>query len=159
MKILNDSIIPLIGLDSFKFGDSLESVRIKLKYEKIAFNQCMGAKGEKKESTIKINNCITLYFIDDILFEIVLYNGFYGKLPNGIHVGMNMAEAKTIDDSLKYDDDAEGFISSEGYMIVDDIETDTVSEIEIFINEVLNDEEFYKYEWIEKLKNINVKNT
>lgn len=150
MKYLNDSIIPFVGLDSFRFGDSLEKVRIKLKEDKIPFNQGMGLKNEQEEVSIKIYDCINLFFINGILFEIALEEGFQGKLINGIFIGMSMDDANSTDSMLKYNDDDEGFISPDGYMIVDDIDTNKVCEIEIFIKEVLNDEEFYSYEWLKK---------
>ncbi len=150
MKYLNDSIIPFVGLDSFRFGDSLEKVRIKLKEDKIPFNQGMGLKDDQEEVSIKIYDCINLFFINGILFEIALEEGFQGKLINGIFIGMSMDDANSTDCLLKYNDDDEGFISPDGYMIVDDIDTNKVCEIEIFIKEVLNDEEFYSYEWLKK---------
>ena len=150
MKYINDSIIPFIGLDSFRFGDTLEKVRIRLKEDKVPFNQCMGLKDEQEEVSIKIYDCINMFFINGILFEIALEEGFQGKLINGIFVGMNMDDANSTDTLLKYDDVEEGFISPDGYMIVDDIDTNKVCEIEIFIEEVLNDEEFYSYEWLKK---------
>ncbi len=154
MKYLDERIIPYEGLDTFKFGMSLESVRSELKDNHIAFNQCTNTKDDSHPEIervyIKIGDSISLYFANSILYEIILENDFRGVLPNGCCIGFDMDELETIDRMLKYDDDEEAFISSAGYLIIDDIETKKVSLIEIYIPEVENEEEYFTYEWLKK---------
>ncbi|MCR5544875.1 MAG: hypothetical protein K6F30_00160 [Lachnospiraceae bacterium] len=156
MISMNENIIPYQGLDSFKFGDKLESVRHILKKENISFNQCMGEKQyihpELKNEIIIINDSIKLYFIDGVLFEIGLENEFKGKLPNSICIGMDIDKAKNEDLDLEYDDDDEAFVSAKGYTIIDDIESKQVSYIEIYVPEVEKSEEFFEYNWLERYK-------
>ena len=44
MNLMKENIIPYEGLDSFKFGDKLESIRCILKKLNIPFNQHMDKK-------------------------------------------------------------------------------------------------------------------
>lgn len=154
MRILKEKIIPFEGLESFKFGDRIESIRHILKKQQISFDQCMGEKQyirpDLKHETISIDRSVMLYFVDGILFEIGLENNFIGCLPNETCIGMDMDKAKENDSDLKYDDDDEAYFSSKGYSIVDDIETNKVSYIEIYIPEVVDSEKFFQYEWINR---------
>ena len=153
---MSENILPYKGLESFKFGDKIESVRLMLKKEKISVVQCMGEKQyihpELKNETIVIKDSIKLYFVDGILFEIGLENGFKGHLPNGICIGMDIDKAVTVDPDLEYDDDEEAFVSSKGYTIIDDVTSNLVSYIEIYVPEVENSEEFFQYDWLERFK-------
>ncbi len=156
MSFLEEKIIPYKGLESFQFGDTLESVRALLKSKHIPFYQGLDEKNDKrpelKEEHVKFCDGISLHFVDGILFEIVVENCFQGQLPNGICVGMNMDDVNRIDADLQYNDDEEAFISQHGYLIIDDIDSNTISLIEIYIPEVENAKEFFKYEWMERYR-------
>ena len=58
-----------------------------------------------------------------------------------------MKEATLIDTSLRFDDWNEDWSSDEGYWLEDDLDTDSVLSISIFIKELLDDDEFDKYQW------------
>ena len=156
MISMNENIIPYEGLDSFKFGNKLEDVRRMLKEANITFNQCMGEKQyirpDLKHEIITINNSIKLYFVDGILFEIGLQKDFKGQLPNGIRIGIDITEAEEMDSNLQYDEEEEAFVSSEGYIVIDNIDSSIISYIEIYIPEVEKSEEFFQYQWLERFK-------
>ena len=149
----SDSIIPYTGIDSFRFGESIEEIRKELKDNKITFNQSVdphkGSTPEISWTFIEIGKSITLCFVKEILFEIVLENAFEGELPNGIKVGMNMDEVKQIDDTLQYNDDDEDYISKMGYWIEDDLDTKKVTAITVYVREAEDSESFFKYEWVD----------
>ena len=150
---ISDSIIPYTGIDSFRFGESIEEIRKELKDNKITFNQSVdphkGCTPEIAWTFIEIGKSITLCFVKEILFEIVLENAFEGELPNGIKVGMNMNEVKQIDDTLQYNDDDEDYISKMGYWIEDDLDTKKVTAITVYVREAEDSESFFKYEWVD----------
>ena len=83
MTLLNENILPYVGTDTFKLGDNLCNIRQSLKHNKIKFNQRIdpnkGCEPEVPWIFIEIENCITLCFAKDILFEIVLENDYTGK--------------------------------------------------------------------------------
>ena len=152
---MNSKIIPYEGIGEIKLGMKLEDVREYLKNNQIKFDQWIESnKGFEPEIpwvNIKINNSVTLTFVENILFEILLQNEYIGVLPNGIHIGMEMKEAEKIEPSLRYDDDDEIFVSGNGYWIGDEIESGKVVSITVFLPDVeLDDDEFWKYEWLAK---------
>lgn len=153
-RYYSDSIIPYEGIDSFRFGQSIEAIRKELKDKKISFNQSVdphkGCTPEIPWTFIEIGKSITLCFVKEILFEIVLENDFEGKLPNGIKIGMNMDEANRIDNTLQYNDDDEDFISEMGYWIEDDLNTNKVISITVYVKEADDNDSFFKYEWINR---------
>ena len=153
-RYYSDSIIPYEGIDSFRFGQSIESIRKELKDKKISFNLSVdphkGCTPEIPWIFIEIGKSITLCFVKEILFEIVLENDFEGKLPNGIKIGMNMDEANRIDNTLQYNDDDEDFISEMGYWIEDDLNTNKVISITVYVKEADDNDSFFKYEWINR---------
>ncbi len=148
-------MVPYVGTDTFKLGDSLESVRDYLKENKVNFSQSIdlnkGCVPEVPWIFIEISDSITLCFVKDVLFEIVFENNYMGQLPNGGLIGMKMVELEVLDPTLEYNDDDEDFISKSGYWVVDDIETGRVTSITIFLPEVELDT-FFRYEWVEKYK-------
>ena len=154
-RFLNEKIVPYKGTDSFKLGISLEAVRTMLKNEKIRFNQAVdphkGCTPEIPWTLITIDDCITLCFAEDILFEIAFENQYEGVLPNGIMIGMDMNEADHRDSTLQYNEDDEDYISANGYWIEDDLATNTILSITVFLPEVEN-EDFFKYDCVGKYK-------
>ena len=95
-----------------------------------------------------IDNVMTLFFAkNDKLFKIVFWPSYEGKLPNGIHTGMGVEEAKKLDPDLVFDDWNEDYESPEGYWFEDDIDTKTVDSISVFIKEILDEDRFDYCEW------------
>jgi len=152
---MNDNIIPYEGIGEIKLGMRLDDIREYLKSNQIKFDQWIesneGYEPEIPWVNIRIKNSITLTFVKNILFEILLQNEYKGALPNGTQIDMEMNEVEQIEPSLKYDDDDEIFVSDNGYWIGDEIESGKVVSITIFLPDVeLEDDEFWKYEWLEK---------
>ena len=57
-----------------------------------------------------------------------------------------------MDSNLQYDEEEEAFVSSEGYIVIDNIDSSIISYIEIYIPEVEKSEEFFQYQWLERFK-------
>lgn len=151
----NEKIIPYTGIGDLKLGMNLMEAKKLLKAYDVKYDQWTDAnKGFEPEipwTFIRVENSIVLTFVKNVLFEIECQGKYKGALPNGICIGMNMQEAEGIDPSLKYNDDDEDFISSNGYWLGDEIESGCVVYITIFLPEVeLDEKEFWKYEWLDK---------
>ena len=56
-------------------------------------------------------------------------------------------EALSIDPTLAYNEEEEDYGSEEGYWMEDNLETEKVMSITIFIKELLDDDLFFTYEW------------
>ena len=155
----NEIIKPFVGIGELKLGMSLNEIRNYLKENKIPFNQSIdphkGCTPERPWVYIKIYNSITMCFAKDIMFSILLEEGYTGKTENGLYIGMKMADAEKIDSTIEYNDDDEDFISSMGYWINDSIETGLICAITIFISEAKDSTTFFNYEWVEKYKKNN----
>ena len=150
---LDDAIKPYKGIDSFLFGSKLDYVKKKLKDDLVPYVQTVdsnkGCVPEIPWVFITIANSITLCFVKDILFEIVLENKFAGKLPNGGYIGMRIDILKEIDASLEYNDDEEDYSSVEGYWVSDDVESGKITSITVFVPEIM-EESFFDYKWIDQ---------
>lgn len=153
MTFLKDNIVPYEGTNTFKLGVKIDDVRHYLKTNKIHFTQSVdpnkGCKPEVPWTYIEIANSITLCFVKDILFEIVFENNYVGKLLNGACIGMNISELERVDPSLSYNDEDEDYISECGYWVEDDLDTEKISSITVFLPEVCDDN-FFNYEWVKK---------
>ena len=108
-----------------------------------------GCDPEVPWNIIRIGDDISVFFAMGRMFKICFKNKFTGSLKNGIHIGMTISEAKLIDDSLLFDEDEELYSSSAGYWLEDNIETQCVECITVFIKELLDDDLFFSYQWAE----------
>ncbi|MBR4587571.1 MAG: hypothetical protein IKO30_04555 [Lachnospiraceae bacterium] len=155
-KYMQEKIEPYIGLESFKFGDTLSEVRNKLKSDKIAFSQSVdphkGCQPEVAWTFIEINKSITLCFALDVLFEIVLEGQYVGSTPEGFFVGMPFQKLLELDKTLEYNEDDEDYISEKGYWFEENIETGKVASITVFIPEANDNNEFFGYNWVSKYR-------
>ena len=110
---LTTPIIPYESTGIFKLDASYDAVKALLQEQGIPYTEevsqpndidppwyiiGMSKDGEK-------TNVISITFAKNRLFRICLYEDFEGKLPNGIHIGMNLDDALKIDKNLLYDDD------------------------------------------------------
>ncbi len=153
----DDKVIkPFEGIDDLKLGDSYDNVISILRSHHIIYSMGIdpnkGCTPQVAWKTIYIKNYMTIVFAGDVLFQINFEEGFKGSLPNGIKINTLMSEAKKIDKSLEYDDWDEIWQSKEGYWLFDTVEFKKVYAFTIGIKEMLNDDEFYSYKWIEKYK-------
>lgn len=152
--LLTETIIPYIGTDTFILGMNLMKARTILKENGIPFSQWIdphkGCTPEIPWTFISIaEKSILLTFAEGILFEITFEQNYSGGLANGIHIGTNMEEVNRIDPSLKYNDDDEVFVSRSGYWIEDDLDTNKIMSITVFLPEI-EQEDFFEYKWVEK---------
>ncbi len=156
-RFITESIVPYKGTESFRFGMRLDEVKSLLKEEHVAFDQMTeshnGCTPEVPWIVLRIEDSITLCFVEGILFEAVLENRYEGHLPNGIAVGMKMKDAAEIDATLQYDDEEEDYVSDNGYWIEDDLENYQIESITVFVPEASDGETFFRYDWIQECIN------
>ena len=152
--ILDETIKPYVGIGEIKLGMSLSEIRTVLKNSKIPFDQTVnpnkGCTPEVPWTSIKIFNAITMCFAKDILWTIMVEEGYKGKTENGLYVGMKMSDAEQIDTTLEYNEDDEDFISENGYWINDLVESGLICAITIFIPEAKDTDSFFAYAWVDK---------
>lgn len=144
-------IKPFIGVDNYKLLSSEQDIVELLKTENVSFEKEIWSN---EECTVKVpwtilraNNSMSFFFAKDKLFKIFMQNDFNGSLSNGITIGTNIEEAQQTDKSLHFDDWNEDWSSDEGYWLEDDLDTQNIISITIFIKELLDDDLFEKYEW------------
>ena len=99
-----------------------------------------------KEMTDKLSKAMRRDLFKDYK-NIEFDEGYTGKLKNGIYIGMPIEEALSIDPTLAYNEEEEDYGSEEGYWMEDNLETEKVMSITIFIKELLDDDLFFTYEW------------
>lgn len=144
-------INPFIGVGQFTLLSSEREVKDILNQIDISFSEELW---DNSECTVKVpwkiiraDNSMSFFFAKDKLFKIYMEEGFNGSLQNGIAIGTSMDEAKRIDSSLKFDEWNEDWSSEHGYWLEDSLDTNQVISITIFIQELLDDDLFEKYEW------------
>lgn len=150
MNLLTEKLFPFIGTEHLKLYSTLSDMKIFLKENSIKYSVEVWSNKECTNpmpwTIIHIDSVISLFFANDKLFKIVVFEGYIGSLDNGIKTGMLISKALEKDSSLCYDDWNEDY-ESDGYWIEEDNATSSVSSISIFIPEVLNDEVFEQYCW------------
>ena len=153
MSIMNDIIKPYIGTEVFKLGANIDDIKFYLKQNRISFVQNIepnkGCVPEEPWTFFEIDRNIKLCFVKKVLFEIVFENKYFGRLENGITIGIPFSQAMQIDETLEYNDDDEDYISQHGYWLEDDLENGNVSSITVFLPDV-NEDDFFTYEWVKK---------
>lgn len=154
----NEIIKPYVGTDFYVLGSTLECAKKLLKEQGIAFVQTSDIRENNGIKTpwiyLVIDENVSLCFVKGVLFEIVFENQFKGKLFNGAYIGMPMDELMALDSSIKYLDDDEYYSSDLGYWVEDDLDTNSVASITVFLKEVEMDD-FFEYSWVSKYKNNN----
>jgi len=145
------NITPYIGTENIKFDMSFDEVRNYLKTQKVIFNTehwpNKGCTPEVAWDIIRIGDYLSIFFARGKMFKMYFENSFSGSLVNGIKIGTPIEEAIIIDNTIKYDDWEEEYVSEKGYWLETDVETEEVISIAIFIKEVEDDDVFYSYEW------------
>ena len=149
-KMINWDIVPFKGVGKFKLYSSVAEVKKILDEEKISYSEKIR---DNKECTnpepwieLDVTDTILFWFVKDRLFQIWIEKGFMGCLPNGLTIGMPIEDACKIDTELKFDDWEEDWQSPLGYWIQDEA-TSKIVTITIFVEEVLDNDFFYTYEW------------
>lgn len=150
--VYKENLIPFKGTDSIQLYQTIDIVREALdKYQ-------VGYSIELWESTsetvpnpwkvIVIEGVLSLFFAkNNKLFKIVAWDNYKGTLPNGIAVGMNISDAQKLDSTLIYNEWNEDYESDNGYWVEDDVESNTIMSISIFIKEVLEEDTFDYCKW------------
>ncbi len=144
-------IIPFVGYGEYVFSMTLDEIRQKLNDEGVRFRQehwdNKGCIPEVAWDIIRIDNTMSMFFAKNKMFKIYFESPDIWRLENGIEIKMTIEDALKIDNSLKYNDDEEDYESSNGYWIEESLESGKIESITIFIKEVLDDDEFYSYNW------------
>jgi len=148
-----NNIIPYSGYGEYLFDKDIETIKTILKNAAITYSTAhrpnKGCSPEVAWDIIRIGNEISMFFAKGKMFKIYFENGFSGALQNGIRLGQSINEAKIIDPSIEYDDWNEEYISKLGYWLEDDIETEQIVSITVFIKALENEEYYYSYKWCE----------
>lgn len=152
MEISSFNIVPYVGVGVFKLLSTFESIVEMLDSEQIKYEIETWPNEDCTPpvawTIIHVEDMINLFFAKGRMFKIYIDGEqFCGELPNRIKIGMPIEKAKFIDSTLKYDDWNEDWSSKNGYWIEDNIDSDTVMSITVFIKEILDDKTFEKYEW------------
>ena len=142
-------ITPFVGTEKITFDMTYDQVRNLLKESKIKYNVELqpnkGCTPEVPWKIIRTDDSVSIYFANDKMFKINFGSSSGGILNNGVKVGMTIEEATKIDSSLVYEDFEEYFESSSGYWLY--AEYDIITDISVFIKEILDDEIFFSYNW------------
>lgn len=151
-KFFEENIIPYKGTETFEFGAKYSDIKNIIKSEHLSIQQSersnRGCEIDWPWIILTVENSITLVFVKDVLFEIVLANSYKGKLPNGCYLGMSLKELEKLDSSLVYNEIEEDYSSKEGYWITED-EFGNIDSITVYVKEIA-EPRFYKYEWLER---------
>ena len=150
-------ITPYEGTGIFKLDSSYDDVKTLLEENNISYEEEVEAATDIdpplttivicKDGSPKQYSAIELYFAKKRLYKICLCEDFKGSLPNGIHTGITIQEAKQIDTNLERDEDwDEIYISPEGYWLEYSNRNLEIIIITIFIPAVER-EDFYDYNW------------
>ena len=151
MNINTLSIIPYKGIGDICFNMSYCEVKDYLKKNGIQYTvdvkENKGCDPEVPWKIIRIGTDISIFFAKEKMFKICLEENYSGSLENGICIGTSMSKAQEIDPSLVYEDFDEYYSSSLGYWIEDDVGSQKVISITIFIEALLDEDEFFNYNW------------
>lgn len=142
-----DELIPFKGTDSIQLYQTIDVVRATLdKYQTCYTIELWESTSETVPNpwkVIVVEGVFSLFFArNDKLFKIVVWDNYAGFLPNGITTGMSISDAQKIDPTLTYNDWNEDYESDEGCWVEDDVETNKIMSISIFIKEVLEEDTF-----------------
>lgn len=145
------NIVPYKGFGDITFEMSFDEVKGFLREKQMKFNTKnwpnKGCDPEVAWDIIRIGKDISIFFARNRMFKIYFENGFSGRLENGISLGMNIKDAKMLDDTIEYDDWEEVYTSGRGYWLEDDVESGKIISITIFIKELEDDDVFFRYDW------------
>ena len=143
-------VTPYKGAGNYYLYSSLSSIKDGLKQSNTKYTEELWSNDECTNpvpwTVLRAENGLALFFAKDCLFKINITSSDY-ELDSGICPGIEMEKARILDDGLIYDDWEEDWQSPKGYWIEDDPASDKILSISIFIQEVLDDDEFDKYEW------------
>lgn len=147
-----ETLVPFEGTKSFRLYENIDVVKKVLENENVSYTIELWESDYETVpnpwKVIVVENVVSLFFAkNDKLFKIIAWENYAGALPNGISTGMSMEEAKMKDNSLKYDDWNEDYSSQDGYWLEDNVDTNDVLSISIFIKEVLDEENFDYCNW------------
>lgn len=148
----SEAIIPYVGIESIKLYQKIDEIKTVLKSEGITYREeIWSAESEtipNPWTVLVIDNTMSLFFAkNEKLFKIVFWDGYRGSLPNGISLGISMESAKAMDSSLRFDDWEEIYLSDNGYWIEDNVDTQMILSISIFIKELLDEDTFDYCNW------------
>ena len=146
-----NKILPYSVYGEYKLSMTLDEVKQKLNNDRIKFRQehwdNKGCTPEVAWDIVKIDNTMSMFFAKNKMFKMYFETPSFWMIENGISTKMTIDEAKAIDRSILYNDDEEDYESPNGYWFEESLDTGKIESITIFIKEILDDDEFYSYEW------------
>ena len=147
-----ENLVPFKGAESVQLYQTIDVVRATLdKYQTGYTIELWESASETVPNpwkVIVVEGVISLFFAkNNKLFKIVAWENYSGSLPNGVTIGMNIADAQKLDTTLIYSDWNEDYESETGYWVEDDVESGKITSISIFIKEVFDEENFDYCEW------------
>lgn len=148
----NELIIPYEGIESIKLYQKIVDVKAILQSDGIPFREeIWSAESETVPNpwtVLVVDNFISLFFAKNgKLFKMVFWEGYKGSLTNGISLGISIEKATALDSSLSFDDWEDVYLSDNGYWLEDNIDTNTVMSISIYIKELLDEDNFDFCNW------------
>ena len=150
-------LIPNIGIKNIKIGMNYKDVEEIFKKNEIPYKKEID-NHERTDRVpwtfLEIENYMIFSFAKDILWKIDAIGNYKGKLKNGIKLGMKIDSALKVDNSLKFEDWEEIYISKNNYILEDECENNSVITMTIGIYEVFSDDSdsFYNYHWVERYR-------
>lgn len=141
----NEDIVPFVGIDNIKLYSKMEDVQKYLDDNNIAYDSMnWHSQYANNPWTLMFigNNMSLIFAYNNKLITMVFLENYKGKLPNGICTGMSLDEALSIDNTIALDYWKEHYESQNGYWFEDDLDTKKITDISIFIKEILNDDAF-----------------
>lgn len=148
----NETIIPYEGIESIKLYQEIDEIKSVLQLNGLPYREeIWSAESETVPNpwtALIIDNYISFFFAkNNKLFKMIFWEGYQGSLPNGISSGITIEKAKLLDVSLSFDDWNEIYQSDNGYWLEDNIDTNTVMSISIFVKELLDEDNFDYCNW------------
>lgn len=147
-------IEPYKGIGNFKFYQTLENAKAEFIGKGINYNieiwPNSGHTPEVPWQIIRVKDAFSLFFANEKLFKIVLEGNYKGCLPNNVQIGTSLTEAMKLDKTITFNDWDECYESELGYWFEDNLDDGTIMSISIFIEEILNEDTFFSYEWCQK---------
>lgn len=145
-------LVPFEGTESFKLYQDIETAKSTLDSYQIGYIVELWESASETVpnpwKVIVVEEVMSLFFAkNNKLFKIVAWENYSGNLPNGVTIGMNIADAQKLDATLIYSDWNEDYESELGYWVEDDVESGKITSISIFIKEVFDEENFDYCEW------------
>ena len=139
----NYDLITSVGIKDIKIGMSLKAVEEILKNSKIPYKKEVDNHKNTDRTPqifLEIKDYMIFSFVKDVLWKIDAIDNYKGKLYNDIKIGMKIDDVLDIDDSLKFEDQEEIYISNYNYILEDECEENKIITITIGVDEIFSND-------------------